>query len=97
MSLFCWPPSVDIFNILPRLHWQPLLKEDNSATSDPILFTVTYDPALPNIHDILLKKQPILPSTERLRNIFKEVPVVPFRRSSNLRDLLFRAKRKRKM
>ena len=26
MKLFCWPPSVDIFNILPGFLWQPLLK-----------------------------------------------------------------------
>ena len=28
MNLFCWPPSVDIFNILPDFLWQPLLKKD---------------------------------------------------------------------
>ena len=49
-------------------------------------------PALPNILDILRKKQPILQSTERLRNVFKEVPVVAFRRSPNLRHLLVPAK-----
>ena len=27
MNLFCWPPSVDIFNILPGFLWQPLLIE----------------------------------------------------------------------
>ena len=25
MNLFCWPPSADIFNILPGFLWQPLL------------------------------------------------------------------------
>ena len=25
MNLVCWPPSVDIFNILPGFLWQPLL------------------------------------------------------------------------
>ena len=49
-------------------------------------------PALPNILDILCKKQPIMQFTERSRKIFKEVPVVAFRRSPNLRDLLVRAK-----
>ena len=69
------------------------LKENKQATRDTrnrIPFTVTYDPALPIIHDILRKKQAILQSTERLRNIFKEVPVVAFRRSPNLLDLLVR-------
>ena len=65
------------------------LKEQKQAskdTSDQVPFTITYNPALPNIQDILRKKQPILHSTERLKNIFKEVPVVAFRRSPNLRS-----------
>ena len=42
---------------------------------------------------ILRKKQPIQQSTEHLRNIFKEVPVVTFRRSgTKLRDLRVRVK-----
>jgi len=35
---------------------------------------------------------PILLSTERLHEIFKQTPVVAYRRSPNLRDLLVRAK-----
>ena len=63
-----------------------VLKENKPATRDTSdwIPTVTYNPALPNIHDILRKKQPILQSTERLRNIFKEVPVVAFCRSPTL-------------
>jgi len=66
----------------------PNLPESHSS------FIVTYKPALPNIREILHKKQPILDSTERLHNIFSETPVVAFRRSPNLRDLLVRAKLK---
>ena len=57
-------------------------------------FIVTYNPALPNIREILHKKQPIFDSTKRWHNIFSETPVVAFRRSPNLRDLLVRAKLK---
>ena len=52
------------------------------------------NPALPNINKILQKKQPILNSTARLQKIYKETPVVAYRRSPNLRDLLVRAKLK---
>ena len=45
-----------------------------------------------NIHKVLRQKQPILHSTERLHDIFKETPVVAYRRSPNLRHLLVRAK-----
>ena len=65
----------------------PNLPESHSSSR-------TYNLALPNIRDILHKKQPILDSTERLHNIFSETPVVAFRRSPNLRDLLVRAKLK---
>ena len=66
--------------------WSLALKENKPATRDTSnrIHTVAYNPALPNIHDILRKKQPILQSTERLRNIFKEVPVVAFCHSPSL-------------
>ena len=72
------------------------MNEHNHDTPKPtrVPFIVTYNPALPNIREILHKKQPILDSTERLHNIFSETPVVAFRRSPNLRDLLVRAKLK---
>ena len=60
--------------------------------TDRVPFTITYNPALRNTQDILRKKKPILHSKERLRNIFKEVPVVPFRHLPNLHDLLVHAK-----
>ena len=46
------------------------LKEHKQAIKDKskqVLFTVTNNPALPNIQDIPRKKQPILYSTERLK------------------------------
>ena len=55
-------------------------------------FITTYNPTLANIHKVLRQKQPILKSTERMHEIFKETPVVAYRRSPNLRDLLLRAK-----
>ena len=76
--------------LIPR---NDALNEHNHDTPKPtrVPFIVKYNPALPNIREILHKKQPILDSTERLHNIFSETPVVTFRRSPNLRDLLVRA------
>ena len=36
MNLFCWPPSVDILNIVPGFLWQPLLRPPNLATFSKI-------------------------------------------------------------
>ena len=79
--------------LIPR---NDTLSEHNHDTPKPtrVPFIVTYNPALPNIRDILHKKQSILYSTEHLHNIFSETPVVAFHRSPNLRDLLVRPKLK---
>ena len=79
--------------LIPR---NDALNEHNRDTPKPtrVPFIITYNPALPNIREILHKKQLILDSTERLHKIFSETPVVAFRRSPNLRDLLVCAKLK---
>ena len=77
---------------IPRKEALREQKQASKDTSDRVPFTITYNPALPNIQDILRRKQPSLHSTERLKNIFKEAPVVAFRHSPNRRDLLVRAK-----
>ena len=68
------------------------LKENSPEIKKPdrVPFITTYNPALLNIHKVLRQKQPSLHSTERLHDIFKETPVVAYRRSPNLRDLLVR-------
>ena len=72
------------------------VKENSPEIKKPdrVPFITTYNPALPNIHKVLRQKQPILHSTERLHEIFKETPVVAYRRSPNLPGLLVRAKLK---
>ena len=58
------------------------LKEQSHDIKKPsrVPFTITYNPALPNINKILQKKQPILNSTARLQKIYKETHVVAYRR-----------------
>ena len=67
---------------------------DDTKKTNRVPFIITHNPALPNIHKILHGKQPIFHSSERLSEIFKETPVVAYRRSPNLRVLLVRAKLK---
>ena len=56
------------------------LKENSPEIKKPdrVPFITTYNPALPNIHKVLRQKQPILHSTERFHEIFKETPVVAY-------------------
>ena len=70
------------------------LKENSPEIKQPDRgpFITSFNLALPNIYKVLRQKQPILHSTERLHEIFKETPVLAYRRSPNLRDLLVCAK-----
>ena len=61
---------------------------DDIKKTSRVPFIITHNPALSRIHKILHRKQPILHSSERLSEIFKETPLVAYRRSPNLRDLL---------
>ena len=44
MNLFCWPPSDDIFNILPGFLWQALLQGQlvtiNAPQSGAFIFNI---------------------------------------------------------
>ena len=59
---------------------------DNQLTRVP--FVVTYNPELPSLPKILKESQPILHASERCATVFSEVPLVSYRRSRNLSDML---------
>ena len=79
---------------IPRSETLQEHNHDKDKSNTPVPFTITYNPALPNIQEIIHRKQPILNSTDRLQKIFKDKPFIAYRRSPNLRDLLVRAKLK---
>ena len=53
---------------------------------------VTYHPALNGIRKAVGKLQPMLAASEERKRVFPEQPLVAFRRASNLKDNLARAK-----
>ena len=59
-----------------------------------IPFVVSYHPCLPNIGGILRELQPVLESSERCKQAFKDLPVMAFRRPKSLKDYLVRARLK---
>ena len=75
---------------IPRIHTlQP--KQINKPERTP--FKTTYNSSLPSIFNVIKKKHynPLL-SSDRCKNAFLHLPVVAFRRSPNLWDLLVTAK-----
>ena len=71
---------------------EALADETNQNLSKQSLFVVTYNPMLPNIPEILHEAQPILYASERCTEIFKNVPLLTYRRARNLSDI-FSSKR----
>ena len=71
---------------IPRSETLQEHNHDKDKSNTPVPFTITYNPALPNIQEILHRKQPILNSTDRLQKIFKDKPFITYRRSPNLKN-----------
>ena len=82
--------QIDRARQIPREQALQEHKRDNKC--DRIPFVITYNPAQPDIQKILHNKQPLLHSSDRFKEIFKETPVVVYRRSPNLRDLFKKSK-----
>ena len=59
---------------------------DNQLTRVP--FVVTCNPKLPSLPKILKESQSILRSSKRCATVFPEVPLISYRRSRNLSDML---------
>ena len=57
-----------------------------------IPFITKFNPSLPHISNIIKKHYNLLLSSNRCKKVFQHLPVVAFRRSPNLRDLLVTAK-----
>ena len=78
-----------------NLDRQVLIEQDvgrNRGRGDRIPFVVSYHPALNGIRRTVGKLQPMLAVTEEHKRVFPEQPFVAFRRASNLKDSLVRAK-----
>ena len=63
-------------------------QEQPSRIENRIIFSTTYNPRLPNLHQKLQELQPILHASERCKNIFEKPPLIAYRRNRNLGDLL---------
>ena len=75
---------------IPRI--TALRPSKKRSNCDRVPFVLTYNPALPNINKIIQKNFNLLLSSTRCKNVFKDHPIIAFRRTANLRDILVKAK-----
>lgn len=64
----------------------------NNKKCNRVPFVLNYSRGLPNIHQILKKRQQILENSDRLKLAFHNTPIVAFRRDKNLKDILVHKK-----
>ena len=55
-------------------------------------FVTQYHPALPNLKDTLVGKWHLIENQPQLREIFKEPPIISYRKGKSLKDILVKAK-----
>ena len=71
------------------------LKTSTKKESNRIPFVVTFNPALPNIRQVISSNLNILRSSQRCQAAFPFPPLISYRRCNNLLDILVRAKHRR--
>ena len=69
-----------------------LAQKDKTAQKKILPFVTQYHPALPNLKDTLLGKWHLIDNHPLLRNIFKEPPIISYRKGKSLKDILVKAK-----
>ena len=68
------------------------LKQNKKNTNDILPFVTQYEPAVPNIKQILMNKWHIIEEQPLLKQIFKDPPIISFKKGKSLKDMLVRAK-----
>ena len=80
--------SLERDDLLNQIH----VKEQEQ---DRIPLVLTYGGSLPNIHNILSTRANMLQNSERLKQVFRQPPMVAYRRGDNLMDMLVHKKMNR--
>ena len=68
------------------------LKVNTRVQKEILPFVTQYNPSVTNLKHILMEKWRLIESQPKLKEMFKEPPIVPYKRDISLRDILVRAK-----
>ena len=68
------------------------LKQNKKNTKDILPFVTQYEPAVSNIKQVLMKKWHMIEEQPLLKEIFKDPPIISFKKGKSLKDMLVRAK-----
>ena len=68
------------------------LQQNYENQKEILPFVTQYQPSVPNLKHVLMQKWHLIQNQPSLRQIFKEPPIISFKRDKSLKDILVRAK-----
>lgn len=63
-----------------------------NKNNNRVPMVLTYSRALPNIHSVMRKHRDMLYKSDKMKEVFQELPMAAFRRDNNLQDILVHRK-----
>ena len=69
-----------------------LLKHNNKEEKEILPFVTQYQPSASPLKEVLMKKWNLIQNQPLLRQIFKEPPIISYKKGKSLKDMLVRAK-----
>ena len=68
------------------------LQKNNKSRKEILPFVTQYHPSVQNLKHVLMEKWHMIQNQPSLRQIFKEPPLISFKRGKSLKDMLVKAK-----
>ena len=69
-----------------------LLKQNNKEEKEILPFVTQYQLSVSSLKEVLMKKWNLIQNQPLLRQIFKEPPIISYKKGKSLKDMLVRAK-----
>ena len=89
-------PQTMIENLLSVIKFtereSALLKHNNKAEKEILPFVTLYQPSVSTLKEVLMTKWNLIQNHPLLRQIFKEPPIISYKKGKSLKDMLVRAK-----
>ena len=71
---------------------QSALQQKKKTRKQILPFVTTYHPSVRNLKNILMQNWNLIQNQPLLKNIFKDPPIISYKRGQSLKDMLVRAK-----
>ena len=86
------PECLTLLSDIKFTERESALQQKYENQKEILPFVTQYQPSVPNLKHVLMQKWHLIQNQPSLRQIFKEPPLIYFKRGKSLKDILVRAK-----